>query len=1244
MKKRFVCAFLALILLVGLVPATALTAEAASLSVSESAITVLKQLEGYSQKCDSNGYTGYGTKCTQKGNHANHLTTETKADQALREELKALDKAINNSGLTLTQSKHDALVLFSFQNGTAWLNGTGSLKSAVSSGKKGTDFLNALCTWNASEADDDRRMIEANMYLYGVYSSTRPSKFIRVRFDASTSIKETVGSWMVVKWQDGYINGEESRTYYYDVTSKPAPHLVPVTENYNFTGWYVGTEFGQLEKVGALTASHHGKTLVAGWAPTSAITDNAVAVNYLVNKSQLLSEYVYAYNPGELKYYTHKDESGKTVTEEYYVPTEKSGFELAQDAKKNKIKASKFFCTDDALWVDRDMLDENGTRWCRIQETQYWVKVSNKTSGASSSDSSIDLTVTVTNDYVNRREKASIYSNKTGSYNSGDKLRIIDTASKDGFLWGMVAKNTTGTESAGWIALMYTDYETVRNQSASSNTNSGTVIATGFITYNGYVNVRSDAGTDNRIVGALPCGTEVKIYQTKFVNGLEWGRTDSGWFCLSYANITRKSNTTNTTDVGFSAYAFTGELAASAVIYQSPDGDPISTFQVISGNVTVSNLVKSGDITWGKISQGWVKVSDANGAPVDVKLDTAKYNVISTLTVRKQPNAAAGRVDTLSKGVEFNVNQDGSQVIVVGDSIWAWAYKVGEGNKTYGGWVNLANKYVTRGNAPTVSVENNQTLTGKVGTIVGADSVRVRGDSTLSGKLLGSIARGTVVNVLDERNGWYKIDYKLSDDESIDSWVYGQYIEVTDGSVGSTTGSNTSTGNTVSTDGTGIGIIANTYGGVNLRATPGTGGTLKGKILPGTQVNILETKTVGSAKWGRVEQGWICMDYVQIISDLPQEVLDALLGTNNTTGTNNGTSSSTTTGAEVAIYTGTVNQQVNVRKTTSLDAEIVRVLEAGANITLHEILEVETVTEYTDDGTGKLVSEKIIGYWARVNDGYIYNPAAHIALDALDESVYTVTGSENLNVRSAAGTGNSIVHKLSKGDQVKVTRLQIVDGNVWGYVEAEATDAKTYIDENGNEVVSDNAWEKAWNGEGWISLAYTTKGAVSLKNNNTNSGSNAPEATTPTETKPVGSLGNTGSTGIVNNASGYKYTGKVINTTSLNVRATASTNAKVTTKLSGGASLVIYETCISESMAWGRCDAGWVYLYYVDMTPVNGAVDARVVYNDNTIAYTDVNCSETAGTYARMAVIDIYEIVGNMVRTDLGWVSTDNLL
>ena len=52
MKKRIVCFVLTLIMLIGLVPVSALPAAAATYSVSESAITVLKQLEGYSKSCN----------------------------------------------------------------------------------------------------------------------------------------------------------------------------------------------------------------------------------------------------------------------------------------------------------------------------------------------------------------------------------------------------------------------------------------------------------------------------------------------------------------------------------------------------------------------------------------------------------------------------------------------------------------------------------------------------------------------------------------------------------------------------------------------------------------------------------------------------------------------------------------------------------------------------------------------------------------------------------------------------------------------------------------------------------------------------------------------------------------------------------------------------------------------------------------------------------------------------------------
>ena len=1192
MKKRIVCALLTLILLLGLVPATALTASAASLKTSEAAITVLKQLEGFSSKCDVNGYIGYHTKCTKKGAHgdvsAPHTIGQSAADKALREELASLDKAINSfasgNGLSLSQNKHDALVLFSFRNGTSWVSGAGDFRAAVVNGKKGDDFLNAILSWNGQ--DSVRRKVEANMYLNGIYSITAPTNFISVTFDAN----------------GGTINGETTRTYYYDASANPQPHLVPTLEGYTFTGWYCDDKL-----VTSLTTAFDKATLMARWMdnenkPWSYEDPTAQKVAL----SQLVSQDVYNYT-------VDKKDSSKIT------------FSVVKDSKDNAVKA-KTYATDGYLNISKEYIDKNGTKWGIIQDVGLWVKLPGSTIASTTTTvgNAIDVTVKVTNSYLNRRADASIYAAKNGSYDLGTSLRIIGTASKDGFLWGKVAQNSTGSESVGWVALMYTDYDTVRNQSNSFTT--GSVIATGFITYNGYVNLRSNAGTANAIVGSLYKGTQVNIYETKYVNGLEWGRTDTGWFCMSYANVTRltKENV-NSADINYISYVFTGKVGPADIsVCDAPDGNKVDTLEA-GTSVTITAFAEEQvtGATWGKVSKGWVLVSNVSGEAQDVILDPAKFTVINEVTVRDLPGNGgpdgSKRINTLSKNVSFQVNASDKQVVVTSENLWGYANVLDSASTApaKSGWINLSNKYVTRDDAPNAG--NVDAATGKIATIVGADSVRVRGDSTLSGKVIGSINQGATVNILGERNGWYKIDYKCTDEEGVDSWVYGQYVKVTEGTV-----SSGSTG-TASTDGTGVGIIANTGSGVNLRATPGTAGALKGKILAGTQVNILETRTVGTATWGRVENGWICMDYVQIISDLPADVL-AALGTGTT-----GTGSSTTTGAEVAMYTGEVAPEAGVTVYAEPDknSTVIRTLEQYEKVTIHEVRTVVTsenkgTTAPDSEGSTTTTVEKTTTYWARVNDGYIIDPENNLLLDVLDEAVYTVTETDTLNVRDVPGTSGDKVFKLLKGDQVKVTNVEIVGGSVWGNVECDE-------------------------GTGWASLAYMTKGAVATNNGNANSGTTGTTGTTGTAGSTTGTTapvtGSTGNTGAVS-ASGYIYTGTVINTDSVRVRNTASTTATVSTNLKRGAALVIYETVISEGMAWGRCDAGWVYLYYVDMTPVNGsgAVDARVVYNDNTMIYADKDGSSTVGTYAKMAVIDIYEIVGKMARTDLGWVSTDNLL
>ena len=611
---------------------------------------------------------------------------------------------------------------------------------------------------------------------------------------------------------------------------------------------------------------------------------------------------------------------------------------------------------------------------------------------------------------------------------------------------------------------------------------------------------------------------------------------------------------------------------------------------------------------------GWVTYNNFNLVPT-------KFTVVSdTLNIRDAAGSQNQFVFKLTKGVEVEVHE----ISLANEEIWGRIEGYTSGGVNYDGWINLASNYVKRSSKITIDGGTKGAI--GTGTVVNADSVRVRMTGALYGQVLGSINRGTKVAVLEEKDGWYKIDFDVDNNKETDSWIYSQYLEVKMGVVESGTGSTGGTGTTQKTDGTGKGIIANTYAGVNVRSGAGIANAIVGKILNGTEVTILEVKLVGAAKWGRVKQGWICMDYVTMIS------YDEIPGNNS----NNGSSGNKGTGVDsfdeaertttTAVYTGSVKADTIVYKTPNpnLQDNTVRSIGKDENITIHELTAVtlEIYEGNKTEGTDKDVETvvKQTSYWARINDGWIKDPDVNIQLNALDEKVHTVTGASELNVRKAAGTGNDSIAKLKKGDQVPVTKLEIVKDSgtrtltVWGRVETS------------DGIV------------GYCDLSYMSEGALYEKKE---------EPTTPTtpSAPTIGSTGNTGDGGFVNNKGGYKYTGKVINTESLNVRVTASTGAKKATTLKKGANLVIYETKISEDMAWGRCDAGWVYLYYVDLTPASGsAIDARVVYNDNTIIYTDNAASSVAGTYSRMSVIDIYEYVGDMARTDLGWVSTGNLL
>ena len=342
MKKRFACALLALVLLVSLVPVTTMAADQ---KISEAAITVLKQLTTFKKECyyvaGSEYRVGYGTVCQEKhhfdsygvpkASENKHTITEKKADAALRTYLAELDKKVNSfasdNKLSLTQSQHDALVVFSHGYGTSWMSGTGALKTAIVSKAGVNEMLNVMKSLNDKQYN--RHQVEVNMYCNGKYSNTIPSNFAKVTYDANGG-----------KIAQG--NGE-TYTMSFDASAS-ADHISATNGSSKLLGWYTDPTGG--EWMPKLNADCAGKTLYAHWQVAGNTGEDA---KYTLSVKKLASTTVYI--AAEVKPTELKDANGKTV-------------KVSGDVE-----------------ITKDCLDANGTRWgyvdsvtARAPTVRSWVR------------------------------------------------------------------------------------------------------------------------------------------------------------------------------------------------------------------------------------------------------------------------------------------------------------------------------------------------------------------------------------------------------------------------------------------------------------------------------------------------------------------------------------------------------------------------------------------------------------------------------------------------------------------------------------------------------------------------------------------------------------------------------------------------------------------------------------------------------------------------------------------------------
>ena len=574
MKRKLLIYIVTLCLVVAMLPAGAVRASAAAqLSASENLISCIKDYEGFRSTAYVSGgqwSIGYGTSGTP-----GQTMTEAEADQALRAHLKTVEEKLNafasKWSLSFSQQQFDALACFSYNCGIGWMNTSGRLRDAITSGAGEDKFLFAISLWANNGTSPDpgllqRRMAEADMYLNGVYQKTSTTYTYSI-FDANGG---TPGSGGEDKMQ-GYRRDGSTQILVAD----------PKLTGYEFAGWFTQRNGGtQVTSLGSATA---GKTLYAHYKSNG--SSSWVGADSSLEGSDGATTVL---STGKVKCVTYVNVRKGPGTGYSILSRATNGTEV-NIYQTTWVGSTKWARTENG-WISMDYVTVTGS--------------SDSSSGSSSTGTSETGTVTGTN--VNVRSGAGLNYGIVGRMSSGQSVTVTEKQTVGGLNWGRIGSNQ-------WICLSYvrlnssgTTTPQPGSESGASSNGSGstTVLDTGTVSSSTVLNVRSGPGTGYARIKSLTPGTAVSVYEYETVGSTKWGRIGSSqWVCMDYVRVTNSSNSSSGSETG------TGKVISSTVLnVRSGPGTSYSRVgQLAPGaSVQITEQTKTSGVWWGKTSQGWV--------------------------------------------------------------------------------------------------------------------------------------------------------------------------------------------------------------------------------------------------------------------------------------------------------------------------------------------------------------------------------------------------------------------------------------------------------------------------------------------------------------------------------------------------------------------------------------------------------------------------------------------------------------
>lgn len=689
---------------------------------------------------------------------------------------------------------------------------------------------------------------------------------------------------------------------------------------------------------------------------------------------------------------------------------------------------------------------QDNAPWGRIGEGQWvammYVTLDAASSGSTGStgntgntgnSSSAVIATGVVNSTMNLKVRTGpgMTYNQINSLPTGTKVSIYEETTVAGASWGRIGEGQ-------WVCLNYVTIQSV----ASGSTSASGVMAT-VVNCANAVNIRAAAGVGNALVGVAAVNSRIKIYETTDVSGVSWGRTDKGWVCMDYIKLDGVLSDGNTGSTGTTTTSVTATVTANSLnIRKNPTNTSEDIGDLKKGEkVTVlEKTVETTDKetkTWGKISKdgitGWINLAYTTLEDTNNNTETPKdpavgsgvrtgkiINVPAGMNVNVR--AAAGVNNTLVTSLPNGTAVKVYEQVDVNNATWA---------KIDQGWVYMyyiqldaVSSGSNTGNTTNNNTGSTGTTSGKsVGIVNSNIDLNVRSGPGVDYPKVNSLKKGTQIIILEQTlvNGmlWGRIENN--------QWVSLNYVTLT------------------ASSGTGTGVmgtITNCGVAVNVRSAPGVNNALVGTIQVNSRVEIYEQTLKGTQYWGRVNQGWICMQYVTLDSAQPPitdgngtvpteapQVTDPTVP--NATETPNATEApqgATNSNPEIALSATAkvIPDTLNVRKDATADSEKVGEIKKGESYPIYAL---------KAEGEKTWAKIGIIGTtgWANITHLKITGAGA-------------VT--ENLNIRKEATSDSEKVGSLAKGDEITFNQVQLVGQKVWGKISG-----------------------------GWINLAYVKMGA-----------------------------------------------------------------------------------------------------------------------------------------------------------------------